>query len=147
MLVRPTVPALLLGFVLQAVCAFAAALGVWRGQRWAAGAVVLLGVCMAGTWLFEGFILGIVAYLYALAIAVIALIVTLVTTAYVNRQRWISVPSGTRKCNKVNAFGGVPRTPCRPRTLVYNHFPRIVVRPREDAPPGGAHSRVVVAVE
>jgi hypothetical protein len=87
MLVGPTVPALLIGFVLQAVCAFAAALGVWRGQRWAAGAVVLLGVCIAGTWLFEGFILGIVAYLYALAVAVIALIVTLVTAAYVNRER------------------------------------------------------------
>jgi membrane protein YdbS with pleckstrin-like domain len=80
------VPALLLGFVLQAVCAVAAALGVWRGQRWAAGAVVLLGVAIAGTWLFEGFILGIVAYLYALLVAVIALIVTLVIAAYVNRR-------------------------------------------------------------
>jgi len=87
MLVGPSVPALLLGFVLQAVCAFAAALGVWRGQRWAAGAVVLLGVTIAGTWLFEGFILGIVAYLYALLVAVIALIVTLVIAAYVSRRR------------------------------------------------------------
>lgn len=87
MLVGPTVPALLIGFILQAVCAFAAALGVWRSQRWAAWAVVLLGVSVAGTWLVAGFILGIVAYLYALAIAVIALIVTLVMAAYVNRQR------------------------------------------------------------
>jgi hypothetical protein len=89
MLVGPSVPALLIGFVLQAVCALAAALGVWRGQRWAAGAVVLLGVSMAGTWLFEGFILGIVAYLHALLVAVIALIVTLAIAAYVNRQRAI----------------------------------------------------------
>jgi hypothetical protein len=89
MLVGPSVPALLLGFVLQAVCAFAAAFGVWRGQRWAAGAVVLLGVCIAGTWLVTGFILGIVAYLYALLIAVIALIVTFVMAAYVSRQRAI----------------------------------------------------------
>ena len=87
MLVGPPVPALLLGFVLQAVCAFAAALGVWRGQRWAAWAIVLLGVSIAGTWLFEGFILGIVAYLYALMAAVIALIVTLVMAGYVNRER------------------------------------------------------------
>ncbi len=87
MLVGPAVPALLIGFVLQAVCALAAAFGVWRGQRWAAGAVVLLGVSIAGTWLFEGFVLGIVAYLYALLVAVIALIVTLVIAAYVNRQR------------------------------------------------------------
>jgi len=85
-LVGPAVPALLIGFVLQAVCALAAAVGVWRGQGWAAGAVVLLGVSIAGTWLFEGFILGIVAYLYALLVALIALIVTLVIAAYVNRQ-------------------------------------------------------------
>ena len=89
MLVGPPVPALLIGFVLQAVCALAAALGVWRGQRWATGAVVLLGVCIAGTWLFEGFVLGIVAYLHALLVAVIALSVTLPIAAYVNRQRSI----------------------------------------------------------
>jgi hypothetical protein len=86
MLVGPPVPALLIGFVLQAVCALAAALGVWRGGRWAAGAVVLLGVSIAGTWLFEGFVLGIVAYLHALLVAVIAIITTLVIAAYVNRQ-------------------------------------------------------------
>jgi hypothetical protein len=87
LLVGPTVPALLIGFVLQAACAFAAAFGVWRDQRWAAWAVVLLGVCIAGTWLFEGFILGIVAYLYALLVAAIALLTTLVIAAYVSRQR------------------------------------------------------------
>jgi hypothetical protein len=86
MLVGPPVPALLIGFVLQAVCALAAALGVWRRGRWAAGAVVLLGVSIAGTWLFEGFVLGIVAYLHALLVAVIAIITTLVIAAYVNRQ-------------------------------------------------------------
>jgi hypothetical protein len=40
-----------------------------------------------------------------------------------------------------------PRTPCRPRTQVYNHLPRVIVRPREGAPSGGAHSRVAVAAE
>jgi hypothetical protein len=50
LLAGPSVPALLIGFVLQAVCAFAAAFGVWRGGRWAASAVVLLGVSVAGTW-------------------------------------------------------------------------------------------------
>jgi hypothetical protein len=86
LLVGPPVPALLIGFVLQAVCAIVAAFGVWRGGRWAAGVVVLLGVCIAGTWLFEGFILGIVAYLHALLVAVIALVVTLIIAAYLNRQ-------------------------------------------------------------
>jgi hypothetical protein len=86
LLVAPPVPALLIGFVLQAVCALAAAFGVWRSQRWAGVALVLLGVSIAGTWLFEAFILGIVAYLRALLIAVIALVMALVMAAYVNRE-------------------------------------------------------------
>jgi hypothetical protein len=89
LLLEPLRPALLVGFMLQAVCGLAAALGVWRGDRWAAGAVVLLGVCIAGTWLFEAFILGIVAYLHALLIAVIAVITTLVIAAYLTRQNVI----------------------------------------------------------
>src|SRR5580700_10529346 len=73
-----SLPALLIGFFLQAGCALAAALGVWRGGRWAAGAVVLLGISVAATWLFEGFILGIVAYLHASLVAVIALLITFI---------------------------------------------------------------------
>jgi hypothetical protein len=83
----PPIPVLLVGFVLQAVCAFAAAFGVWRRQRWAAGVVVLLGVSIAGTWLFEGFILGIVAYVRALLVAVFALVLALAVARYVNSQR------------------------------------------------------------
>lgn len=86
LLVGASVPALLIGFVLQAVCALAAAFGVWRGGRWAAGAVVLLGICVAATWLFEGFILGIIAYLRALLVAVIALLITFIIAAYLNRE-------------------------------------------------------------
>lgn len=89
MLVGRSVPVLLIGFVLQAVCALAAAFGVWRGRRWAAGVMLLLGASIAVTWLFEGFILGIVAYLRALLVAVIALVMTLIIAAYVNRQRAI----------------------------------------------------------
>jgi hypothetical protein len=80
-------PLLLIGFVLQAVCALAAAVGVWRGQRWAAGVVVLLGVSAAATWLIEGFVLGLVAYLHALLVAVLAIVVALIIAAYLNRQR------------------------------------------------------------
>ena len=87
MLVRPVVPVLLIGFVLQAVCALAAAFGVWRGRPWAAWALALLGLSIAGTWLVEAFVLGIVAYLHALLIAAIALVVTMVMAVYVNRQR------------------------------------------------------------
>lgn len=74
---------LLIGFVLQAACAFAAAVGAWRCQRWAAGVVVLLGVSIAATWLTEAFVLGIVAYVHALLVAVLAIVGTLVIAAYV----------------------------------------------------------------
>jgi hypothetical protein len=90
MLVGPPMPALLVLFVVQAVCALAAAFGVWRNQRWAAGVAVLLGVSVAVTWLFEGFILGLVAYLPALLAAAIALIAALAIARYVNSQRSIA---------------------------------------------------------
>ncbi|MDO8834769.1 MAG: hypothetical protein Q7V01_04200 [Vicinamibacterales bacterium] len=91
MLVGPAVPALLIGFVLQAVCAFAAAFGVWRDRPWATAALVLLGVSVAGTWLFEAFILGIVAYLRALLMAVLALVITLGIAVYLTRRRSVAV--------------------------------------------------------
>jgi hypothetical protein len=80
-------PLLLIGFVLQAVCALASAVGVWRDQRWAAGVVVQLGVCVAATWLVEAFVLGIVAYLHALLVAVFAIVIALIVAAYVKRRR------------------------------------------------------------
>ncbi|MBI4515524.1 MAG: hypothetical protein HY699_06890 [Deltaproteobacteria bacterium] len=86
MLVGQPVPLLLIGFVLQVVCALAAAVGVWRRWPWAGGAVVLLGASIAATWLIEGFALGIVAYLHALLVAVLAIVVALVIAAYVKRQ-------------------------------------------------------------
>jgi hypothetical protein len=86
MLVGGSVPALLIGFAIQTVCAFAAAFGVWRGGSWAAGAVVLLGICVAATWLFEGFFLGIIAYQRALLGAVTALIISFIIAAYLNRE-------------------------------------------------------------
>jgi len=86
MLLGQPVPLLLIGFVLQALCALAAAVGVWRGQPWAASVVVLLGVSIAATWLIEAFVLGIVAYLYALMIAVLAIAVAVVIAAYINRR-------------------------------------------------------------
>ena len=50
---------------------------------------VLFGLSIAGTWLVEAFILGIVAYLYALLVAAIALILTLALAVYVSQQRSI----------------------------------------------------------
>ena len=86
MLVGPPVPLLLVGFLLQAVFGIVAGVGVWRGARWAAVAIVLLGASIAATALVEGFILWIVAYLRALLEAVAAVVVTLLIAAYVNGQ-------------------------------------------------------------
>ena len=87
MLVGQPVPLLVIGFVLQAGCALAAAVGVWFRQPWAAGVVMLLGVIIAATWLVEGFVLGIVAYLYAILVAVLAIVVAWIVAAYASRQR------------------------------------------------------------
>ena len=82
----PVSPALLALFVAQAVCALAGAVGVWRGDRWAAGMVVALGISVAATSVFQGFVLGIVPYLYVVLIVVIALAASLAVAAYLNRR-------------------------------------------------------------
>ncbi len=48
--------------------------------------VILLGVVIAGTWIFEAFILGIVADLRALAVAADGLVAALVVAAYLDRR-------------------------------------------------------------
>ena len=87
MLVGPPMPFLLIGFVLQVVCALAAAIGIWRGRPWAAGMVALLGVSIAATAFIEGFVLGIVAYPRALLVAVLAIVVAMMIAAYINQRR------------------------------------------------------------
>jgi hypothetical protein len=77
---------LLICFVLQTVLALAAAIGAWRGQSWASGVVVGLGVAVAATWLIEAFVLGIVAYLHALLVAVAAIVIVVIIAAYLNRR-------------------------------------------------------------
>ena len=86
MLPAPTVPLLLLAFVLQAVLAILAAVGVWREQRWAATALLLLGASVAATALLEAFVLGIIGWLVALLIAIAAIGIALLLRAYVNRS-------------------------------------------------------------
>jgi hypothetical protein len=87
MLPGATSPLLLLAFTLQAVLAILAAIGVWRQQRWAGAALLLLGVSIAATALVEAFVLGIIAWLYALLLAVAAIVIALMLGAYVNRSR------------------------------------------------------------
>jgi len=86
MLPGPASLLLLLAFALQAVLAIVSAVGVWRQQRWAAAALLLLGVVIAATALVEAFVLGILAWLYALLIAVAAIVIALLLGAFVNRS-------------------------------------------------------------
>ena len=86
MIAGPAAPALLFFFVLQAVCALAAAVGVWNARPWAAGAVVALGVAVAATSIFEGFVLGIMAYLRVVLVVVVTLVATLSIATYLNRK-------------------------------------------------------------
>lgn len=85
MLVGPPVPSLLLGFTAQAVCAALAGLGILTGQRWARIAVLVLGASIAATNLWEGFMLGIIPFLRALLVAVLAIIGALFLAAYLSR--------------------------------------------------------------
>jgi hypothetical protein len=85
-------------FALQALCAIAAAVGVWRRRPWAADAVLALGVAVATTSFIEGFLLGIVPYLRVLAVVVGALAVSFVVAAYLNSgpNPWITSSSHRR---------------------------------------------------
>lgn len=86
MLVGPATPLLLIGFVLQAVCAIAAGIGVWRGAAWAPLAIVLLGASAAATELLEGFVLQIIGWLVGLLRAAIAIVVSLLLALYVRAR-------------------------------------------------------------
>lgn len=85
MLIGSPAPLLLIGFIAQAVCAIAAAVGLWSKQSWATVFVLLLGASIAATQLVE-ILLGIVPMLRAVFIAVLAIVGALLLTAWVNRR-------------------------------------------------------------
>ena len=87
MLVAPAPVLLLIGGVLQTVLALVAAVGVWRGRRWAAGVVVALGVTIALTWLAESFLLGLTGYRPAVLVSLLAIGLAVVTAMYLD-DRW-----------------------------------------------------------
>jgi len=82
MLVDVQVPLLLVAFVLQAVFAIAAGVGVWRRSRWAPLAIGLLCASIVAAALI-GVALGIIAYLRALLDAVVAILVAILLIRYV----------------------------------------------------------------
>ena len=85
MLIAP-VPVLLIAYVLQAVAAFTAAYAVWMHRAWATTAIIVLGASVAASWLIEGFALGLVAYLHALAAAVLAVVLAMAGAAYLRHH-------------------------------------------------------------
>src|SRR5436190_5336528 len=86
MLVAPASPVLPAAYITQAILAFAAAAGVGTRRGWAANLILVLGAVVAATWLIEAFALGIVAYLYAIGIAVLAIVLAIIAYAYACRQ-------------------------------------------------------------
>jgi hypothetical protein len=86
MLPAPASPFMLIAFGVQAALAILAAIGVWHRQRWAAAALLLLGASIAMTALVEAFVLGIIAWLYAILLAIAAIVAALLLGAYINRS-------------------------------------------------------------
>ena len=84
MLVGPPIPLLLICFILQAVAALAAAVGVWQGRGWAALPIIVLGAAIAATQLIE-VLLGILPYLRAIAVAVLAIVAALLLIGFIGR--------------------------------------------------------------
>lgn len=78
---------ILFGFLLQMIAALAGAAGVWWRQSWAPAAVIVLGAAIAATALIEGFVLGLVGYNHALAVAILGLVITIAIAIYVSRNR------------------------------------------------------------
>ena len=85
LLAAPPAPALLVGFVLQALFGIVAGIGVALGARWSALLIVLVGAATVLTVFVEAFVLGIVAYLRALLEILVAVAASLLLAAYVRR--------------------------------------------------------------
>src|SRR5437588_12802416 len=87
MLVAPASLVLPVAYIAQTILAFVAAAGVWFRRSWAGNVMLVLGAVVAATWLVEAFALGIVAYLYAIGIAVLAIVLAIAGYTYIGRQR------------------------------------------------------------
>ena len=81
-----SMPLMFACYLLQAVFGIAAGICVWRGAGAASLLILLLGAAIAATGLVE-IALGIVAWLYALLGAVIALVVAVLLARYVAGRR------------------------------------------------------------
>lgn len=85
MLVAPQVPLLVIVFLLQAVFAIAAGVGVWLRASWAPLAIGLLGASVVATSMVEVF-LGVIAVLRAVLDAGLAVVISVLLIASVRNR-------------------------------------------------------------
>src|SRR5262245_61176343 len=85
MLVSAPPISMLVGFWAQTIAALVAAAGVWWYRPWAAVAILVLGAAIAVTAIIEGFVLGLVGYNHAVAVAVGGLLLAIFAAIYVSR--------------------------------------------------------------
>jgi peptidoglycan/LPS O-acetylase OafA/YrhL len=104
LLIGIATPILLLGRVVEALLAFAAAFAVWTRRGSAPVLVIGVALAIAAMWLTEGFVLGIVAYLYALGAAILVAILGLACASYLRRvQRSDARSSPSRLAHRRSA--------------------------------------------
>lgn len=77
-------------FAFQAAAALVVALGIWLGRRWAAGAVVILGVAVAATAILQVYAVGATAAFAAMSEVLVAALGT-GALAYVLRREFGTV--------------------------------------------------------
>jgi hypothetical protein len=89
MLVGPSMPLLVICFVAQVICALAAAIGIWGRRSWTGAALLVLAAAITATQLIE-VLLGILPYLRAVLVSVLAIVAALVLAAYVKRAQSVT---------------------------------------------------------
>lgn len=85
--VGPTEPALLACLLIETIAAFAAAIGLWRDDRWAPIATIVLGAAIAATALVEAAFFGIIALDRAILTGVVAVLVAIAIAMFASRRR------------------------------------------------------------
>jgi hypothetical protein len=85
MLVGPSTPLLLIGFVLQVVSALVAAAGIARDQQWASTAIAIFAASVVATQLIE-VLLGILPYMRAVFVSAVTIVLAIVMVAYLQRR-------------------------------------------------------------
>ena len=74
-------PLLMLTFLAQGVLGLTAAYGIARAESWAPAVVLVLAALVAATALVEALVFGILPWLYALFIAILAIVLALIIGA------------------------------------------------------------------